>query len=195
MKLRKLLVWLVLAIGLVVSVSACSPTPPPTPTATVVPEPTTPVATPTFDWLEILPGWQKIPLEERPWVVEGHKVCYVRVHDNTYLRKISGYNDQGYPILVISQNPYFGGTNIHQRTLAREGTEIMVWADGKVYSGFDWIDPDSKQCRPYDADGHLVSYEITPYNRIDGKDLREHPDMPLYIRVIHVDAEFVQPNN
>lgn len=174
--------FIILVFVLVLLVlGSCTSTPPiptPTPTAT---EPALP------DWY----GWWNKPSEQWPSEIDGMRVCYVVVSQNTPLLKQSRENDQGVPIFTFSQVPEFGGTLLNQRTIAKTGKILMVWAQGDIWTHYEFIADDSPFCRPFQADGGNHVYWLMYEQIVDGRELWRHPDRPLFIWVKVINQEIV----
>lgn len=174
---------------LVVSLTGCGPATPPEPTATRVPTATATLEpTEAPDWY----NWWRNPQEEWPSEVNGIPVCYVTIGDErAFMLKIATYNPKGVPVFYFSEVDEFGDNIIAKRTVAPPGDIIMVRADGNIYTRYDFIENDTNQCRAFQGDGGNHAYWIMYENNIDGHDIAEHPDRPLFVFVRDISAEYV----
>lgn len=178
-------IFILVVVG--VMFSGCAPTPEPTPTIT--PTPTELPFPEGEDWY----GWWNKDFDEWPREIDGQRVCYIQVSEDKALWE-DGDGDRGEPILpVISQVPEFGGNIIQQRTIAKEGKWLMVYARGSIFTRYDFIEDDTAACRPFRGDGGRHVYLVMEEQIVDNHGIWEHPDRPLYFRVLFTAKEFIVP--
>lgn len=175
---------LILVVSLL---TGCIDIPEPTPSPTITPTPTTL----PYPQEEVWYGWWNKPFDEWPTEVDGLDVCYIRLAEDTALYRDAD-NVRGEPILpVFSQVPDFGDGILQQRTVAKEGKWLMVYARGTIFSNYEFIENDSQTCRAFRGDGGRHVYLVMEEQIVDGRELWVHPHLPLYMRVSKINAEFV----
>lgn len=133
------------------------------------------------DPIPMSPDWSQVPPEDLPAEWQGFPVRYVVMTRETPLWKPIGKDFDEHPELVFSQCKEFGGTNIYQRTIARQGKVLQIFLEGD-----QWALPEGHNkevTRAWQVDGGGFAYRLTPWQRVDGRDLVDHPDPVLMVRL------------
>jgi hypothetical protein len=129
------------------------------------------------------PDWTQIPMEELPSEYKGFKVEYVLVTEETALEVPTGGKDfDESPDVYFSECLEFGGDLRRQRTYARAGKVLQVFKEGDRYDlphGHD-----NTVNRAWAVDGGGRAYRLTPWQRVQGRNLTEHPDQVLLINLV-----------